>query len=167
MLPVSFDQASYRHPELVRQALACFAGLPAGEIAWFLVECHDDPDQPLDEAACADVMERGRHGDPDAHRRRRGVRLPLRARLRVGTPLAPSSFRRHGGRRYRETREALLRAERPPGQGQTKPVKPCFARLLMRFGPGGGGPHLHQQRHVQLGRPFHHPFDHSGGGLGL
>ena len=56
MLPVSFDQASYRHPELVRQALACFAGLPAGEIAWFLVECHDDPDQPLDEAACADVM---------------------------------------------------------------------------------------------------------------
>ncbi len=70
MKPVSFSEAAGRHPELVRQVLAKLSrsrrGLTANEVSWYLVECGDDPEQPLDEAACADVMLTGtvpvRHG---------------------------------------------------------------------------------------------------------
>ena len=70
MMPVSFSEAAGRHPELARRVLAKLQqkrhGTTAQDIAWFLVECHDDPDQPLDEGGCADVMLTGtlpcRHG---------------------------------------------------------------------------------------------------------
>lgn len=64
MLPVSFREVSRRSPQLVADVMARLDGVKhgvsPGEISWFLVECHDDPEQPLDEAACADVMLTGR-----------------------------------------------------------------------------------------------------------
>ena len=64
MKPVSLSEAIRRHPELVDQVLVKLSrnveGLTAGQVSWYLVECGDDPDQPLDEAACADVMLTGR-----------------------------------------------------------------------------------------------------------
>ncbi len=64
MMPVSFSEAASLHPELARQVLAKLQhekrDVKADDIAWFLVQCHDDPDQPLDEGGCADLMLTGR-----------------------------------------------------------------------------------------------------------
>jgi hypothetical protein len=60
MKPISFEEASDLHPQLVEQVVdklsAARGDLLPTDISWYLVECHDDPDEPLDEAACADLM---------------------------------------------------------------------------------------------------------------
>ncbi|MDR3436811.1 hypothetical protein [Telmatospirillum sp.] len=71
MKSLSSDEAIRHYPHLARQVLAKLRGVQAVDVdprsvTWHALDCHDDPDQPLDEAACADVMLTGnlpcRHG---------------------------------------------------------------------------------------------------------
>lgn len=61
MSPETYDQMCGRYPDLANRVLAqlVFAAgrqVDPHEVEWTLIECHDDFDQPLDEAGCADVM---------------------------------------------------------------------------------------------------------------
>lgn len=64
MTPISFEQARADFPDLVLTVInklsAQVPNLDPGAIAWASVVCHDDPDQPLDEGAIADLMLTGR-----------------------------------------------------------------------------------------------------------
>lgn len=76
MKPLSPDEAIRQFPHLVRLILDKLgqahgaqtegAAVDANTVTWHALDCHDDPDQPLDAGACADVMLRGslpcRHG---------------------------------------------------------------------------------------------------------
>jgi hypothetical protein len=65
MIALSFDEAVRRYPDLTnhvmhKMAVVRKAAVDPSAIRWHSIVCHDDPDQPLDEAACADVMRTGR-----------------------------------------------------------------------------------------------------------
>ncbi|HXP96037.1 MAG TPA: hypothetical protein VN809_04945 [Telmatospirillum sp.] len=71
MMTLSFDEVTKRYPHLAKLVLgkleaAHKAVVDPMIVQWQAVVCHDDPEQPLDEAACADVMLTGtlpcRHG---------------------------------------------------------------------------------------------------------
>jgi hypothetical protein len=60
MTPVSFAKVADLYPHLVKQVIdkigQNYKGLSPKEIAWHLVTCHDDPEQPMDEAVAADLL---------------------------------------------------------------------------------------------------------------
>ena len=64
MTPVSFAEAQARHPDLVAKVLDKLAqsvrDVNPAEVSWYVVACHDDPAELLDEAAIADIMLTGR-----------------------------------------------------------------------------------------------------------
>jgi hypothetical protein len=64
MLPLSYAEAKSRHPDLVGQVLAKLAqskrDVDPAEVSWYQVDCHDDPDELLDEGAIADVLMTGK-----------------------------------------------------------------------------------------------------------
>ena len=64
MASLSFDDAARRYPDLAQQVLGKLAALLESavdprSVAWLTIVCHQDADQPLDEAACADLMASG------------------------------------------------------------------------------------------------------------
>ena len=64
MIPISFAAAAAHYPQLVEQVVAKLGrtsqGVTVQQVAWYLVDCQDDAEQPLDEGACADIMLTGR-----------------------------------------------------------------------------------------------------------
>lgn len=61
MPAVSCSEVFASMPHLAEKVLAKLVAVSEGridpeDIEWVLVECHDEVDQPLDEAACADVL---------------------------------------------------------------------------------------------------------------
>ena len=60
MTPISYADALERYPDLVTVVLNKLAAqtrhIDPAQVAWAEVNCHDEPDQPLDEAAAADLM---------------------------------------------------------------------------------------------------------------
>jgi hypothetical protein len=61
MIALSFDEVANRYPDLAKQILSKLTAaqktaVDPRAVQWHAVVCHDDPAQPLDEAACADVM---------------------------------------------------------------------------------------------------------------
>lgn len=60
MTPVAYDDIATRHPQAVGYVLGKLGQgrqpVNPADVAWFLMECHDEPDEPLDEAAAADIM---------------------------------------------------------------------------------------------------------------
>ncbi len=64
MTSVSFHDVAARHPVLVEQVIArlceACAGLDARQIDWHLMDCGDDPEMPLNEAAAAELMLTGK-----------------------------------------------------------------------------------------------------------
>jgi hypothetical protein len=61
MKPLSPDEAVRQYPHLVKLVLDKLGQTQTGDVdpkvvTWHALACHDDPDQPLDEAACADIM---------------------------------------------------------------------------------------------------------------
>lgn len=70
MTPISFQDVTDLYPHLVEQVIRKLGqnrkDRHPTRIAWSLVTCHDDPEQPLNEAAAADLLRTGgltgRHG---------------------------------------------------------------------------------------------------------
>jgi len=64
MMALSYAAALGEHPDLVGKVLNKLAqsisDVNPAEVSWYLVACHDDPAQLLDEAAIADVMLTGK-----------------------------------------------------------------------------------------------------------
>lgn len=60
MTPISFEQARQDYPDLVMSVISKLASqvlhLDPSAISWSSVQCHEDPDQPLDETVIADIM---------------------------------------------------------------------------------------------------------------
>jgi hypothetical protein len=60
MTPISFAAAAARYPQLVEQVVAKLGRTKPGttpqDVSWYLVDCQDDADQPLDEGVCADIL---------------------------------------------------------------------------------------------------------------
>lgn len=61
MTSMSYEEAVRHYPDLTEQILDRFAGhkektIDRLSVRWQTVVCHDDPEQPLEEADCADIM---------------------------------------------------------------------------------------------------------------
>ncbi len=61
MTPLSFAEANGKYPDKVQRVLVKLTAdhktaIDPQTVDWFVMACHDDPDQPLNEASCADIM---------------------------------------------------------------------------------------------------------------
>lgn len=61
MMPLTSVEAFDKYPDKVLKIIAALTrtGQPSptpDTVSWFVMACHDDPEQPLDEEACATLM---------------------------------------------------------------------------------------------------------------
>lgn len=63
MVSVPFGDVVVRYPALAEQVLGQLnqvcEGVKVDQVDWYLVDCSDDPDAPLNETAAAELMLRG------------------------------------------------------------------------------------------------------------